>query len=210
VSISTYAELQTAIASWANKSNLTARIPDFITLAEAQINRKLRTRWQEEDLAATAVDSSFNIAIPADAVAVKSFWRNADPTWRIEQKDLSYIVENRDTSGGLARFYAWQGSNWTFDGAGDDITGVYYIKVPALSDADPTNWLLTAHPDLYLYASLEQCAKYLRDVEGALAWRAERTALTDELNSVSTADQVSGGPLIARPRTPLSAWRPAR
>jgi hypothetical protein len=210
VSISTYAELQAAVASWANKSNLTSRIPDFITLAEAQINRKLRTRWQETTLAPTSIDSTFHIAIPATAVAVKSFWREADPTWRVEQKDLSYIVEHRDSSGGLARFYAWDGSNWTFDGAGDDITGTYYIKVPALSDAATTNWLLTSHPDLYLYASLEQCSKFLRDVDGALAWGGERSRLTEELNSISSADQVSGGPLIARPRTPLSAWRPAR
>lgn len=210
MSISTYAELQTAVASWVNKSNLTARIPEFISLAEATLNRKLRTRWQEETLAVTGIDVDFHIAIPAAAVAVKALWRDADPTWRIEQKDLSYIVENRDSSGGLARFYAWDGDNWTFDGAADDITGTYYIKVPALSDSATTNWLLTDHPDLYLYASLEQCAKYLRDVEGALAWRAEREALISELNGISAADQISGGPLIARPRTPLSAWRPAR
>jgi hypothetical protein len=210
VSIATYAELQTAVASWSNKSNLTARIPDFISLAEATLNRRLRTRWQEETLAVTGIDADFHIAVPAEAVAVKALWRDADPTWRLEQKDLSYIVENRDSSGGLARFYAWDGINWTFDGAADDITGTYYIKIPALSDSATTNWLLTDHPDLYLYASLEQCAKYLRDVEGALAWRAERESLIGDLNSISAADQVSGGPLIARPRTPLSAWRPAR
>lgn len=209
MSITTYAELQTEIAAWVNKTNLTAKIPDFVTLAEAKLNRRLRTRWQETTLAATDIDTDFHIAIPSTAVAVKALWREADPTWRVEQKDLSYVVENRDSSGGLARFYAWDGSNWTFDGAGDDITGTYFIKVPALATAS-TNWLLTAHPDVYLFTSLEFAAKYLRDVEGALAWRAESDNLIAELNSVSQADQVSGGPLIARTRTPLSAWRPAR
>lgn len=105
MSIATYAQLQTAIAEWANKTNLTAKLPDFVTLAEAKFNRLLRTRWQEATLAATGIDADFHIAIPSDAVAVKSFWREADPTWRIEQKDLSYVVERRQSSG-MAKYFA--------------------------------------------------------------------------------------------------------
>lgn len=210
MSITTYAELQTEIAAWVNKTSLTAKIPDFVTLAEAKLNRRLRTRWQEATLTPTAIDTDFHIAQPANVAAVKALWRDAEPTWRIEQKDLSYVIENRDSSGGLAGFYAWDGANWSFDGAADDITGTVYEKVPALSDSATTNWLLTDHPDVYLFTSLEFAAKYLRDFDGAIAWRTESDNLIAELNSVSAADQVSGGPLIARARTPLSAWRPAR
>lgn len=204
MSISTYAELLTAVAEWSNKTNLTAKIPDFVTLTEAKFNRRLRTRWQETTLASTAIDSSFHIVIPTTAVAVKTLWRDSDPTWRIEQKDLSYIVQQR-AQGGLPKYFAWDGLNWTFDGSADDITGTYYIKVPALITAS-TNWLLTAHPDVYLYGCLEQACKYLRDGEGAIAWGAQCEGLISELNSVSEADQVSGGPLIARGRNMTSSW----
>ena len=130
---------------------------------------------------------------------MKHFWRDGDPSWRIEQKTLDYVITNQ-TSGGLPGMYAWSGSNWVFDGNGDGVTGVYYIKVPALSDSETTNWLLTAHPDLYLWAGLEQACIYLRDPEGAMAYQAMWVAVADELNSISVADQISGGKLIARAR----------
>ena len=42
MSITTYAELKTAIASWLNRDDLTSVIPDFIALTEAALNRDLR------------------------------------------------------------------------------------------------------------------------------------------------------------------------
>ena len=42
MAITTYAELKTAIANWLNREDLTSVIPDFISLAEADFNRKLR------------------------------------------------------------------------------------------------------------------------------------------------------------------------
>jgi hypothetical protein len=39
MAISTYTDLKTSIASWLNRDDLTSVIPDFISLAEAGINR---------------------------------------------------------------------------------------------------------------------------------------------------------------------------
>jgi len=39
MAIGTYAELQTAVANWLDRSDLTDRIQEFIDLAEARINR---------------------------------------------------------------------------------------------------------------------------------------------------------------------------
>ena len=44
MAISTKSELHTAVTNWLNRSDLTSRIPEFITLAEASFNRNLRTR----------------------------------------------------------------------------------------------------------------------------------------------------------------------
>jgi hypothetical protein len=41
VALTSYAELQTAVGTWLNRSDLTAQIPDFITLAEAKFKRDL-------------------------------------------------------------------------------------------------------------------------------------------------------------------------
>ena len=39
MALGTFTELKDAIADWLDRSDLTARIPDFIALAEARINR---------------------------------------------------------------------------------------------------------------------------------------------------------------------------
>lgn len=42
MSISTYAELKTAIANFLARTDLTEQIPNFIQLAEARLSRELR------------------------------------------------------------------------------------------------------------------------------------------------------------------------
>jgi len=42
--------------------------------------------------------------------------------------------------------------------------------VTALSDTNTTNWLLTSHPDVYLYGSLLEAEPYLKDDERAALW----------------------------------------
>ena len=42
MAIGTYSELQTAVANWLDRDDLTDRIQEFIALAEARMNRILR------------------------------------------------------------------------------------------------------------------------------------------------------------------------
>lgn len=45
MALTTYAELQTSIANWCNRSDIEAEVRDFIKLAEARINRRLRVDY---------------------------------------------------------------------------------------------------------------------------------------------------------------------
>ena len=47
MAIGTFAELKTAIANWLDRDDLTARVPEFIALSEARINRALDVRQME-------------------------------------------------------------------------------------------------------------------------------------------------------------------
>src|SRR5262245_15894630 len=73
MAITTYAQLQTAIASWLARSDLTATIADFITLFEAAANRRLRVRQMETSTNLTP--SSGAATLPTDYLA----WRRL--TW---------------------------------------------------------------------------------------------------------------------------------
>ena len=52
------------------------------------------------------------------------------------------------------------------------VTGelTYYAKIPALSDANTSNWLLDVAPDIYLYGALMEAAPYLDDQEKLATW----------------------------------------
>lgn len=197
MTISTYSELKTAITSnWANRTDLSARVGEFITLAEAKFNRRLRTVEMETAMTETAISSGV-IARPADMVAIKAIWRTNDQK-ELTARTLQQIMQAASTADPPLE-YAWSGANLAFNHTGGSVAAVYYAKVPALSDSNTTNWLLTDSPDLYLWAGLEQTAIYLRDEVGVAFFGAKCDGLIEELNSVSTAKQYAGK-LVARHR----------
>lgn len=198
MSISTYAELKTAIASWVNRTDLTSSLGDFITLSEAKINRRLRVNEMETALASTAIASGV-IARPAAMLAIKALWVTGDDQRTLEQKTLEYI-QRFPTNASRPQFYAWSTTSLAFYPSSGSVQGIYYTKVPALSDSNTTNWLLTTNPDLYLWAGLEQAAFYVRDDNEAAKWSAKADGLIQELNDRSMANQFGGGPLVARAR----------
>jgi hypothetical protein len=63
MALGTFTELKDAIADWLDRSDLTARIPDFITLAEARVNRDVRIRPMEvrSTMETTASQRYFNL-----------------------------------------------------------------------------------------------------------------------------------------------------
>src|SRR5258708_32830926 len=76
--ISDYASLQSELQSWLwNRSDVVARIPTFIQLAEAQMNRRLQTR-----LSIARVDISVAaemLPVPADFAGAVSILLLSDP-----------------------------------------------------------------------------------------------------------------------------------
>src|SRR3954471_15834540 len=76
MALDSYANLKSALADWLNRADLTAAIPDFIALAEAQISRRLllsgpvRRMLGRADL---AVSEEF-AALPADFLGVRSLY----------------------------------------------------------------------------------------------------------------------------------------
>jgi len=71
-------------------------------------------------------------------------------------------------------------------------TLTYYARIPALSVSATTNWLLTAHPDAYLYGALLQAAPYLRDNDALQVYGAGYTAA---LSSIRAAERTQAGKL---------------
>ncbi len=79
MAIGTYAELKTAVANWLDRDDLTDRIPEFIALAEARMNRVLRLRMMEGKYTASTVGSQRNYNLPAGYIQMRNFQINTTP-----------------------------------------------------------------------------------------------------------------------------------
>jgi hypothetical protein len=185
MAISTYTELKTAIASWLHRTDLTSSLQDFITLAESRINKTLRGTQQELETTLTATPGTRTIALPTGFKEAMALWL----TYYGDRQELPFINPDQvlvPQSQGLPTRWTIDGVNLAFDIVPDAAYtfALRYLKNAALSDTNPTNWLLTAYPDVYLYGALIEGAAFIRDTEQLAIWKqAFDTALQEAVNA---------------------------
>jgi hypothetical protein len=197
MSIANFTELKSALASWAHRSDLTSQIPDAITFAEAKFNRRLRVRQMEAAMSATSISSGL-ISRPSDLLAVKAMWNTDTCKTLVEARPLDYVMHTYDSGGSIAHFYAWDRTYFRFEVDTGEVQAVYYESIDALSDGAPTNWLLTANPDLYLSAALAELYLLIHEEDRATLWESKANARIDEMNRQDQRDRFSGQPLAVR------------
>jgi hypothetical protein len=167
MAITVYSELQQSIKDWLNRADLDAKVPDFITLAEATLNKVIRSNRMVNTAPLSFAGGAQNAAIPNDCLEA-IYVQGATPDLAMEQVSVQQLImlrRNRLRASGTPRFYALIGRN--IEVSPPPVTGVtlnltYYQQIPALSTAS-TNWLLTYQPDVYLYTALYHAMPYLQD-----------------------------------------------
>ena len=175
MSISTYAELKAAVASWLNRESITANVPDFIRLAEAQMNREIK-HWKGEKRSEGEIDTRYS-TLPADwrspirlSVSTANGPRELEPVSQSEMLDLRY--KTNDTAD-IPQYYAISSGSlelYPTPSQPVNVMMIYRANIPALSDSNTSNWLLEEAPDAYLYGTLMQTAPWLREDERVAMW----------------------------------------
>jgi hypothetical protein len=173
MSITTYAELQSSIADWLLRDDLTSVIPTFISLAEAKFNRRIRD-YRMVKRATAEVDTAY-FAIPSDWQENIRFQLNTSPITTLEYVTPDQAAEEKRlyNSSGRPAFFTMIGDQFQIVPAPDstyDAELTYYAKIPALSVSNTSNWLLEKAPDIYLYAALMEAAPYLDDDARVQVW----------------------------------------
>ena len=204
MAITTYSELKTSIADYLNRSDLTAVIPTFVSLAEAQINRDVR-HWQMENRATTSFDGQYGTR-PSDWIETIRLQLTGTGTTSMSLISQQAMADKRmsaDNVAGKPLFYTHSESQFelypTPDGA-YAAEVLYYQQVPALSDSATGNWLLTAAPDLYLYGALIHSAPYLVEDGRTAVFAQMYGAAVNQLNLQSEASKTSGAGLKLKVR----------
>lgn len=182
MAITTYAELQTAVQNWLDRTDIASYVPDYITLGEAWMQRNLRVR---EMVATDTLTTASGVdTLPTDFLQVISVRSNGSPVRMLEPLDDQEF--NRlygDLDAGTPKAYLISGSSIYIAPVDDTTTSTlqYYQKIPVLSGSNTTNWLLTAYPDLYLFAALAEAELMDKNPQAASIWVPRRDATLNEI-----------------------------
>jgi len=204
MAISTYSELRAAVADFLNRDDLTATIPSFISLAEAALNRRVRAP-EMVTRATVTIDAEYENR-PADWMETIRYQVNTNPITVLEfvTPEEAIIQKTKFSAAGTPMFFSTVGTQFQHVPAPDgSFTGelMYYGRIPALSDAITSNWLLTANPDIYLYATLVQSAPYLKEDERIATWMGMLDRLLAEYEVAQERAKTGSSRLVIRTRT---------
>ena len=211
MALSTYTELKSTIANWLNRSDLTSEIAeDFIVLAEADFNSKLRIRQMHSQTTIT-IDAETE-STPTGFLQVRDFYiLSNNDKYAMNYLSPAQMDSIKGTSmSGLPVAYTILGSTFRFTPRpADSYSGIlnFYKKFDALSVSNPSNYILTDHPAIYLYGSLFHASNFLGGIDPnqSQQWsQMYQTALERaELND--REDQFSGSPLQIRSDVTVSS-----
>lgn len=199
MAITTYEELKTSVANWLHRTDIVALVPDFIALAEDRMNGDpgdggIAAR-QMELRAPLTCDPNGTITaryltLPSDMLEMRRLSNiTDDPATVLEYKspdqlmgDSRYLLRS-----GRPDSFTVIGSQVEISPAPDSAYSlelVYRQAIPALSDAAPTNWLLTLCPSAYLFGALCAAAPFTQDEARLAVWEGKYRQVIDGLNGI--------------------------
>jgi hypothetical protein len=104
---------------------------------------------------------------------------------RVDYVHPSYLQASFDAGAGTPRVFTIEGAALKIrplDGTALELD--YFQKLPALSDVQTSNWLLAAHPDLYLFGALVEAEAFNKDADSAALWKLRRDESFDEIEKL--------------------------
>lgn len=169
--LSNYAELQASALDWMTRAGQTGQVADWITLAEARLNRELGAVETDATIVGVPGARSINVSSLAMVQPIALFLA-------VVGNDEFLLTPKADgtfpylTSPGTPRVWAVDGTNIDFDRPVDQAYPfrLRYRQRFALATSS-TNWLLTNHPDVYLAATIMWGAGYNEDWNGGSVWK---------------------------------------
>lgn len=197
--ITDYESLQTAIKDFLDRTDLDTQVPMFIQACESECNRVLRVRRMLKKGQSVGWRTSEFIPLPDDFLEARTVEivfgtpSATDPEVLVDGDKFQATYQPPGTLSQMAQgnpqfrpkdnqyHYAFYETVIEIFPAPPEGTFYrldieYYSAIPGLGtqkfNTDPiqTNWLLEAHPDVYLYGSLKHSAPFLRDDERIALW----------------------------------------
>lgn len=204
MALATYTDLLASVAAWLNRSDLTAVIPDFVSLAEGRIARDLRLRKQVINTTLTTLAGTQSVTLPSDFLEAENLAiTSTSPAGALSVVTPEYLDRKFPPSAnytGQPLVYTVVGDDMRFGPTPDAVYTIsldYYQRFSALASTS-TNWLLTNHPAVYLNACLVEGSAYLMDADKAQAYESRYQAAISDVQFRDDAALRSGSAMRVR------------
>lgn len=206
--ITNYTSLQSAVAGMihrASDTGITANVPLWIQLCEADLNDRQLLKDMESEETLTLVTSQNYVALPSGFISPIALWLVVSsvrvPLSPALPQELPY-----DTTNNQPQYWAIDGANVRFDCPADQGYTAYLrcIKKSNLSDSNTSNALLLKRPDVYLYGTLKQVATFTQDDAALNKWGG---LYEQAINGLKRADSRNRSHVPMRTDVPMSAGR---
>jgi hypothetical protein len=209
LAINTYATLQTGIIQWLNRTgdtDLTARAPDFIDLAEQSFRR--RREFQDEIVDQITISGTPH-NLPTSIQEIRSLYFD-DGTRQgpiaistPERIALEQGISGRTTGFPRSVAVTADGTQLITNPDPDQaytVELIYLLRLDPLSATNTTNWLLNDHHDVYLYGSLAHSAPYYKDLKMIEVWKGYMNEGIAEMRDWFDRRRFGGNSLVMRPK----------
>ena len=202
MALDNYSNLQTSIANFLARDDLTTEIVDFIALTEADFNRRLRIRAMENSSSFT-IDSETE-TLPTGFLQARSFVIPTNPKTALQFMTPFHQAETQGSSEtGKPRAYSIEGTNFRFSPTPDasySATLVFYKAFDALSASVATNHILTNHPDVYLFGALYFASTFIRgmDPQTVGQFKTQYETALQQVEMADEKDKYNATPLVQR------------
>jgi hypothetical protein len=202
MSFTSYTNLKAEIADYLGRSDLTSKIPTFVTLAELRLSRDLRTRKMLASATSTMTSGDGKVALPADFLEMRNIYTQGTPRMPVTYLSPSaFMRDARADESGLPVFYTVLGAEFEFAPKPDTayvLEILYFAKPAVMSDSVSSNAFLANYPDALLYASLLEAEPYLINDARTATWADLYNRAIQNINNSDQNSEYSGVPLTMR------------
>lgn len=185
-------ELKAALADYTTRSDLP--LNTLIALTEAKFASTIKHRLAERYTEIPVATGVASFPLPVDFQEGRNL--------QIAHQPLTLAsIDSLNAEPGDTNRYAIVGTTVRLQSrpAKDVAVGLtYYARVPALTEAAPTNWLLSTFPDVYLYGVLLEYAIWAQDQDKQAAYGTLLAAALGNLNTDHARGSFSGSTLQTR------------
>jgi hypothetical protein len=164
--LTTLSDLNSAIASFLfDRTELTPQFSTFIAILEGELNQILRVNDQLKTTTLT-LDANGEATLPDDFLSFRSAVSQTNPVIRLDHIVPGTLDALYPAVSGYPQVFSIVGNTLRVRPINSaDVKLTYYATLPALTEGNPTNWLLTKAYNVYLYGALKHAADFENETE---------------------------------------------